>query len=159
MRLPQLGVGEKFVNPRRNQAWVLVCRRAVLRVVFRHAIFLALLISFDCSAETPALAKAQVVIEQINLHNVERAGTPIPPRLEQICSHGSGDGVVFVTPVSDNGNPVSNKQAKEKGCAIEEKGVNWVGEQLESYFQLLLPMFIWFVMGVIIGGGFLYRRR
>lgn len=153
LHLSQLNIGEKFINPRLKMTNIFIFLSAVSRVVFQHAIFLALLISFDCSAETPALAKAQVLVEQINGYNVEWIGAPM--RLEQGGSNRLGDRVVFFPLVATNSKPVTDKQPETKGYPAVQRDDNGIREQFKKHgvYWLLIPGF-WFLVGLILGGAF-----
>lgn len=153
LHLSQLNIGEKFINPRLKMTNIFIFLSAVSRVVFQHAIFLALLISFDCSAEAWALPKAQVLVEQINGYNVEWIGTPM--RLEQGGSNRPGDRIVFFPLVATDGKPVAEKQPQTKSDSAVQRDDHGVGEQFKKHgvYWLLIPGF-WFLVGLILGGAF-----
>lgn len=131
---------------------ILIDNCAVRLVKFQHPIFLALLISFNCSAETSTFPQAQVMVEQINGYNIERVGAPM--RLEQGGSNRFDDRV-FLPLVAADGKPITEKKPETKGDPAVQRDYQGIGEQFKHHgiYWLLIPA-IWFLLGLVLGGAF-----
>jgi hypothetical protein len=124
-------------------------------------LFGCLFVSFDGFAKPASSPNRETLNQQIQFHDSRprAVGRRAFSQLEEDGPDRTSGVVEFFPLVSSDGKPVTNQKTNQKREHTEKGILNYLPEELKEWIHLLATPLLWFVLGVILGGGFLFSRR